>query len=448
MTYQSLSSIDTTTQSKYSLTNSQITAVEHCLDYDHTLMVAPKGFGKTRTGLAIAAESEGRTLIICPNKVRDGWGVEGRKIGVDVYLAEGEEGKRRVVLENDDCQIVVLGVDLLPWFVDKYRRGHHFSGLIIDETTRFGKAGNAGSRKLRSVHKTFDWVLGLTAQPVMEDPLLLYGQALAVDGGRTLGRSLDRYKQRYFYQADFHGYDWKMRPGADTEIAEAVSQMLYVPDDGGYEDTLPPLTDEVIPVTTTRAFAVAYADLCESAVLEVDSGEIEAVNEAVLSGKLEQLCQGAVYDQMQTPHWVHYAKFDHLEGMLDDEPTIVVYLFEFERDELRARWPHGRDLKDPGALEAFNRGDIDLLFMHPRSGSHGINAQERCCEMICLKPFWSADGWDQVIGRIRRRGQMRPRRRRTLVVPGTIDEIILDRVAGKEEVGVSLMTHIKEKARK
>jgi SNF2 family DNA or RNA helicase len=63
--------------------------------------------------------------------------------------------------------------------------------------------------------------------------------------------------------------------------------------------------------------------------------------------------------------------------------------------------------------------------------------------MIMLKPIWSADGWDQVIGRIRRRGQTRPCRRRTLVISGTVDEVILTRVEGKEDTGSALLDHIK-----
>jgi len=434
------------TQERFCLSTTQIAAVEHCLEYDHTLLVAPKGFGKTRTGLAIAAESEGRTLVICPNKVRSGWVVEGGKIGVDVYLADGDEGKRRVVLENADCQVVVLGVDLLPWFVDTYRTNMGFSGLIIDETTRFGTPGNTGSRKLRTIQRMFDWVLGMTAQPVMENPMALYGQALAVDGGMALGRSVDRFKRAYFFQVDYMGYEWDLQPGGAVAMAEAVAGLVYAPDDGGYEDGLPPLTEELIRVPgLPQAFHVAYEELCETLAYGED---IEAANEAVLSGKLEQLCQGAVYDQAQVPHWIHFAKFDALMTMLDDEPTIIVYSFRFELDKLRELLPEGRDLKDPGALEAFNGGDIDLLFMHPRSGSHGINAQERCCEMICLKPFWSADGFDQIIGRIRRRGQTRPCRRRTLAIEGTVDDIILDRIAGKEQTGSTVMDHIRSKARK
>jgi hypothetical protein len=230
-----------------------------------------------------------------------------------------------------------------------------------------------------------------------------------------------------------------------------VAGLVYVMEDADYADGLVPLTEEIVYVDVPKNTWNFYQEIAEELAIDVGGVEIEAANLAVVSGKLEQLTQGAVYDQEGVPHWIHYAKLDALQKLLDAdplEPTIVVYQYKFELAELRQRFPWGRDLKDPGALEEFTHGRLTILFMHPKSGSHGINAQERCCEMIMLKPVWSADATDQIIGRIRRRGQTRPCRRRTLVVRGSVDEVIINRVAGKAETGVSLLAHIKLKARK
>jgi hypothetical protein len=425
------------------LSPAQEAAVEYCLDHDHVLLIADKGAGKTRTGLVVAHETEGRTLILCPNKVRSAWCVEGHKLGIDVYVADGTPARRLCVLDNKDCKIVVVGVDLIPWLIDHYRGEVPFEGLILDETTRFSSPGSAGVRKLRRAHKHLTWVLGLTASPVMENPLALYGQALVIDGGRALGRNYDTFKQTYFIATDFQQRDWALRPGAAEIIADEVSELIYHMEDRAYEDSLVPLVEEVVPVPVPPSFYATYERLAEEQYLELGGAEIEAANLAVLSGKLEQLCQGAVYDEDGGTQRHNNYKMDTLLRLVADEPVIICYQYKFELTQLRAVFPYGRDLKDAGALEAFNGGGLDILFMHPKSGSHGINAQERCCEMIMLKPIWSADGWDQVIGRIRRRGQTRPCRRRTLVISGTVDEVILTRVEGKEDTGSALLDHIK-----
>lgn len=445
-----MSSTITTLQSKYLLNTIQATAVDHCLEHDSTLLVAPKGAGKTRTGLAIAAESEGRTLILCPNKVRGGWVAEGEKLGRRVALVEGPADGRHNILVNGACDIMVMGVDLLPWLCETYKQPP-VQGLILDETTRFSKPGSVGVKKLKVWRKRLDWVLGLTAQPVMEDPMALYGQALVIDGGAALGRSFDRFKMAYFMQMDYQGYDWQMQPGGEVRLAAAVGPLVYLMDDVGYEAGLPPLIEERVPVPVPATFWRAYGDMAEGLMMDLDGREIEAANQAVVSGKLEQLCQGAVYDEHSQEHWVHFNKFEALDGVLRGlagEAVIICYWYVFELEELRRRYPSGRDLKEAGALDDFNTGELDLMFMHFRSGSHGINAQERCCSMICLKPVWGSDTWDQIAGRIRRRGQTRTCTRWTLIVPGSVDELIEARVAGKVDTATSLLDHIKAVARK
>jgi hypothetical protein len=428
----------------------QAAAVDHCLRYDHTLLIAAKGFGKTRVGLNVAYESGGRVMILAPNKVCAGWVREGEKVGLPVTWVKGTPAARQALIAQGG--IMVMGVDLIKWLGEEYKKPP-FSGLILDETTRYSKPMSVGVRVLRRMNKHLDWVLGMTASPVMEDPLALYGQALVIDGGKTLGTSLDRYKANYFYPADYHGYKWNLRPGGAEALAQAVAKLVYVADDGDYQDSLPPLTEEIVEVPGSPALWQHYQEMCEEELIEVDGHEIEAVNEAVLSGKLEQVVQGAVYNEMGDAIPIHSCKMDALESLvygdqLDGEPVIIVYQYKYELIELRQRFPGGLDLRDEGALEMFNGGSCDILFMHPRSGSYGINAQERCCEMIMLKPIWSADGHDQVIGRIWRQGQKRPCRRWTIVVPGTVDDIILDRVLGKAETGQSVLAHIKTMAQK
>ena len=439
-------------------TQAQKSALEHIYSANHTLLIAPKGAGKTRTGLLAArnridAGINSRVLVVCPNKVRSGWVAEGIKCGIEVTLLDGGPAARASMIASVKNSIFVMGADLLPWIADSYKKGKYgtlpIDGLIIDETTRYGTAGNAGVKALRKLNKHFSWVLGMTAQPVMEKPMSLYAQALVIDGGKSLGRSVDRFRQSYFYQADFQGYDWRLQPGARERMADAVKDLLYFMDDEDYTASLPALVEEEVIVQLPPGAKEFYGAVADQMLMEVNGVEIEAANKAVASGKLEQLVQGAVYDQDDVTHWVHFEKMDALDAelaALPGEPVIVCYQFKYELEEILRRHPEAVVLSTPGALEAFNRGDADLLLMHFRSGSHGINAQERCCEMICTKPVWSADGWDQVIGRIWRRGQTRPCRRRTLIVPDLIDDVILARNAGKVDNAGDLLEHLRAAA--
>jgi hypothetical protein len=440
---QSTSSEAWTLQKKYSLDTTQTAVVTQILERDSVLLVAPKGAGKTRIGLAIAAESCGGCLIFCPNKVRQGWVDEAAKIGLSVQLIEGKPLDRIAQLRGAH-PVKVLGVDLLPWFVDTFRRDLPVAGIIIDETTRFSAPGSRGVKKLRTLRKQLDWVLGLTASPVMEDPMALYGQALVIDGGKALGRNFDRFKATYF-ASDFMGHNFELLPGADAALAAAVSDLVLVADSRDYEASLPALHEQLIRLPMGAAQTAAYDEMCETLATAVEGEEVEAPNAAVMAGKLQQITAGFLYCHDEVA-WLATEKFSVLRDVLaaTDEPVVIVYQFIAEREMLQAMFPAGKDLNAPGAKAAFCAGDIPLLFMHPASGGHGVDGLQAVCRrMIFLGPIWSADKWDQSIGRILRRGQTRECYRTVFVLNDTIDETVLARVLAKAETEDQVMRHVR-----
>lgn len=175
---------------------------------------------------------------------------------------------------------------------------------------------------------------------------------------------------------------------------------------------------------------------------------VEAVNAAVLSGKLQQITAGAVYLEVGS-RWIHYAKFDALrrELMAAEGPVIVAYWFQFEKDELRAQYPEMVFLGDGDAavVDRWNAGGIGMLAIHPKSAAHGLNLQAGGHELLVLTPPWGADPWAQLVGRLRRRGQRSPYvRRTTIVAADTVDEVIMARHLDKAYDESMLMDHIRK----
>ena len=84
-------------------------------------------------------------------------------------------------------------------------------------------------------------------------------------------------------------------------------------------------------------------------------------------------------------------------------------------------------------MEAWQRGEIDILLMQPISASHGIELQRGGHNMIFFSPIWSNDIVEQTIARIWRKGQQHPVRVWDIVAAGTVDEMIVDRLEGKKE---------------
>ena len=120
---------------------------------------------------------------------------------------------------------------------------------------------------------------------------------------------------------------------------------------------------------------------------------------------------------------------DNLKG----EPVVICYWFKHELERLKLAFPEAVELNEKGAQEAWNAGEVEILLMQPMSASHGIQLQHGGRNMIFFAPIWSNDIVSQTIARLWRKGQKQAVRVWELVAAGTVDEMIVDRVKGKEK---------------
>lgn len=436
------------------LTSDQEDAIDRLYE-DNCLLIAAKGFGKCVVAQTAAQEllNDGelkRVLVIAPLKVSVlTWGTEWQKWEhlEEIALAVGEPKQRELAIASS-ARIVIINIENVPWLIDTYGAKHGFDGLIIDEISKFKAAGTRGVKKLRHRTGDFKWRVGLSATPLAESGQDIYSQALLIDGGKALGKRFERFQRTYFMQMDYSGYKWSFQPGGEERLAAALGPLVYVADNETYEAELPPFEDVEVEIELPAAVMEKYEDAAASMLL----GEREIPNMAVLSGKLQQITQGAYYDEDGVAHWLHWEKFETLIDLIEeiDAPVAVCYQYRFELDYLRGIFPEAGVLaEDPEYVESmWNAGRMDVILVHPKSAAHGLNLQYGGCELVMLGPVWSADDWDQVAGRLWRRGQTDIVTRHTIVARGTVDGIILDRLDGKSDAEDSIMEHIRAVAQK
>ena len=53
----------------------------------------------------------------------------------------------------------------------------------------------------------------------------------------------------------------------------------------------------------------------------------------------------------------------------------------------------------PSAIEKWNKGEINVGLIHPRSAGHGLNLQEGGHQLIWFSLTWSLELYQQTIGR-------------------------------------------------
>lgn len=428
------------------ITPTQQAAIDRLYEHSHTLLIAPKGFGKAMVGQTAAEEllADGvlrRVLVIAPLAVcRLTWAAEWREwehLEIQPALAAGQDEAGRALAVAGDSPIVLLNSENVAWFFNTYGHDHGFDGLLVDESTIFKAPGGTAFKALRRHLADFTWRVTMSADPIAETGIDIYGQALVTDNGAALGRNKENFMRRYFYPTDYGQTKWAVLPGQDTVLAQKLAPMLHVVDDTAYEAELPTLVDRVIAVTLPAAAREAYQSMVGAECVEIDGVTIEAASAGVVMGKLQQITAGAIYDENKTAHWLHMAKLEALAAFLAKEwrgPVAVAYQFLFELEALRERFPNLSVLGDDpeGVMARWNAGEVPLMALHPKSAARGLNLQYGGCCLFVLTPPWGADPWNQLIGRLRRRGQPSPVVSRfTVVCEDTVDELILDRHARK-----------------
>jgi SNF2 family DNA or RNA helicase len=143
-------------------------------------------------------------------------------------------------------------------------------------------------------------------------------------------------------------------------------------------------------------------------------------------GKLMQVCSGAVYSDDGGWKRLHDRRLDLLAELHagHDRPTLVFCAFRHEIERIRQRFPFALELQSD-LIDAWNRGEIEMLVAHPASAGHGINLQHGSDKLVWFSLPWSAELFQQANARLARQGQTSTVNIHILISAGMIDEIAL-----------------------
>lgn len=441
------------------LTPDQVGGIDHIYQHDNTLLVADMGAGKTVCALTAASELLRdevlkRILVVSTIKVaRNVWLTEPSKWEhlqhLNVKLAMGTMEERRAGLRSD-AEIVCINFENLEWLVnelyidDKGRinRDCPFDGIIIDEVSKLKSNSGTNFKAMRRVINKFAWRLTMTGTPVSEDWTGLFGEMFMTDGGKALGKNKQKYLDRYFYPTDYERRNWKLIPDQDAKILDAIGDVLYhLPD---YRHELPELKEVEMKVFMDEHTSIMYKNFKRDCITSLNDDEIVAPNAAALTGKLQQIAQGFMYNGKGEVHKLKAAKLEVLKGLLAGvhKPVVIVYWFKQDLAYLQEAFPLGVVLDDAKSIHDWNMGRTDILFLQPRSAGHGLNLAQGGCDMIFYSQLWSNDLVKQTIARLWRRGQTKPVHVTHLMLENSIDYLMGARIASKTEYHALLIKHL------
>jgi len=206
----------------------------------------------------------------------------------------------------------------------------------------------------------------------------------------------------------------------------------------------------LFPVYLSEKEQSVYEGFREEMVLELAGEEIDAMNAAVLSNKLLQMANGAIYDEEKNAHFIHDRKLDALEDLIEGangKPVLIAYWYNHDLVRIKAKFKV-REIKASKDIEDWNNGDIPVAVIHPASAGHGLNLQSGGSTLIWFGLTWSLELYQQTNARLWRQGQNETVVIHHIIAKSTIDEDVMRALKRKEKTQSDLINAVKVNLRK
>jgi SNF2 family DNA or RNA helicase len=402
-----------------------------------------------------------KCLVIAPKKVALGtWSKEAIKWDhlrhLRVIPVLGTENQRIKAL-NTPGDIFVINRENVEWIVKHYSNEWCFDTVVVDEFSSFKNHQAKRFKALTWVRNHIKRFIGLTGTPAPNGLIDLWAQVYLLDQGQRLGKKVTHFRERYF-EPDKRNRDtvfsYAPKPGADEVIRQLIGSICVSMKAEDYLE-LPDCISVNVPVVLDKKAQQAYDKLERQALLEVEEGTINAGTAAVLTGKLLQLCNGAVYDDNREIIPIHDCKIDAftelVEG-LNGQPALVFYNFQHDlfriKKALEPLKLRVRELKSTTDEDDWNKRSIDILLAHPASCAYGLNLQKGGNHVIWFGLNWSLELYQQANKRLHRQGQTEKVIIHHLVVEGGVDEDVVKALDDKSSTQDRLMEALKARIEK
>lgn len=397
-----------------------------------------------------------KVLVIAPKKVAEAtWQKEAEKWDhlklLRIVTVLGTK-QQRIRALNTPGDVYVINRDNVQFLVDYYRNAWPFDMVVVDESSSFKNHEAKRFKALTWVRPHMKRIVNLTGTPAPNSLMDIWAQIYLLDQGERLGKRFHGFRARYFEQ-NAYSMRYTMKKGAEDAIMNKISDICVSMKAEDYIE-LPDCVDVDHPVKLDAKAQKAYDRMERDMLLQVDEDMIDAGSAAVLTGKLLQLCNGAVYcaddNGERKVIKIHDCKIELflelIEG-LNGKPALVFYNFQHDLERImKALEKSGlRVVKLSGAAEqqAWNNREIDILLAHPASCAYGLNLQAGGNHVIWFGLNWSLELYQQSIARLHRQGQTEKVFNHRLVVVGGVDEDVIAALADKEETQEKLMRALK-----
>jgi SNF2 family DNA or RNA helicase len=438
-------------------------AIKQILENPAAGLFLDMGMGKTVSTLTAVAEllydrfEVSKVLVIAPKRVaEDTWSRETEKWDHTRFLRVSKvlgSREKRIEALSRAADIYVINRENVEWLVNFYKTKWPFDMVVIDELSSFKSSKAKRFRALKKVRPFIKRIVGLTGTPAPNSLIDLWPQLYLLDGGERLGKTVTSYRNKYFTPDQRNRniiYSWRLRPEAEKEIHEKISDICISMQAKDWLK-LPKRIDNIVRIPLDAKSKQKYKQLEKDLLLPFADSDVVADTAAVLSNKLLQLANGAIYDENGDVQEVHTAKLDKLEDIVEEangQPILVFYTYKHDLARIQKRFKQARILDTSADIADWNAGKIEILLAHPASAGHGLNLQDGGHIIVWFGLTWSLELYQQANARLDRQGQKQSVIVHHLVADGTVDLDVIKALENKATGQDALLEAVKARLEK
>ena len=423
------------------------------------------GTGKSRAHLEIfnKRREKGLTsklLVICPRTLmKAAWDNDAKRFYPHLTTSLAFAYTREQAFDQDaDIYIVNSdGVKYLSAKPDTWIKAKFGAdpSLIIDESTSFKNHTAQRTKSMFKLAKLFHYRSLLTATPINKSVLELWSQLYILDDGTHLGPSFYAFRNAVQNSETRYSHtEWTDKPGAREAVAKLLEDVTIRHDFDTVMTSVPEMTTRTIEVDLSPQLMSLYEELKERSIVELETGEVTAINAAVLANKLLQMASGAVYLQGAKHSFLDGLRYELIADLIEERECSVVFFswthqykcishaLEKRKVPFASITAATMDNARGQIVEDFQAGKYRALLLHPRTGAHGLTLT-RARTVIWASPRYEADLMKQGIFRIRRGGQDKPTETIRIAAKDTIEPYVYERLDSSTSQLEDLLTMLR-----
>lgn len=444
------------------------------------------GTGKTRTMIEIlrrryaAVNRLRKTLILCPIIVCENWNAEfklyskinpsdilvltksGRKRVKDFISAVGEDlSKAKIVITNYEAmEMEDLYKLLMLWNPEI---------LVCDESQRVKNPQSVRAKAVSQLADLTQHNYILTGTPILDGKGMdAFMQFRILDRGKTFGKNYFGFRNRYFYDENAgmnkanHFPSWVPRVDSYMEFQNLIKKKAIRVLKKDCLD-LPPFIRQVVHCELSSEQVKAYKEMYNEYITFIESHEgqpkaVVAQLAVTKSLRLQQIVTGFVKDEHDGIHRLPCPRLKVLKELLKDlvldgGHKVIVWATFKENYTMIAEicTELGIDYRTltgetPASERQSNMQDFResqtpmVMIANQGAGGVGVNLVEASYAIYYSRGFKLEDDLQSEARNYRGGSEMHKSVTRIdIVAPGTIDELVLESLANKQQVGNQIL---------